>query len=137
HPDGKQLAIRTGAAGDNVQLWVAQGMQTTRSAATMNVQRPKVVTNRMSKVIPPATLLGPNNTLVDADIGISAQLPPKWSIRHAARMPPQTIGVWPNGFTGVFLVVEGSAVDARIAYEVYDTQQALEADASAAWLRDW
>ncbi len=120
---------------------------TDRAGHSIHIEDPDLVVNairwvidstrprRNSPVIPLDEIAGPNNSIADRKLGLSATLPAGWTIVSATRlMPDFNNPVWPDGFTGIQLL--SPEAQPRIMYQSITDGKAIAATEVDAWLRN-
>ncbi|MSU50696.1 MAG: hypothetical protein EXS37_16685 [Opitutus sp.] len=86
NPDGRQIAYQTGSIGDAVDVWVMDGL-IPKPLPQKEGPRPRVIAqSSYAKVqISVAEISGPKHSILDRKFGLSATLPPGWTIKNAGR----------------------------------------------------
>ena len=140
HPDGRQITFQTGSVGDTVEVSVMDGLIPKQLASNAGT-RPKAIAQGSPAGTWTEILLseiaGPNNTIFDRKLGVTATIPPGWTIKNAIRYPAGLNPRWPEGFTGIMFSLPEKPMDGRLGYQIYEKPRPMRAAEADAWLRDW
>lgn len=113
---------------------------------SIHVEDPDIVVNairwvidttrprRNSPVIPLDEISGPDNSIIDRKLGLSATLPAGWTVVSATRMPDFNNPIWPDGFTWIQLL--SPEAQPKIVYQSVTDGKAIAATEVDAWLRN-
>ena len=143
HPDGRQIAFQTGSVGDTVEVSVMEGLIPKQIASNAGT-RPKAIAQGSPAGTPREILLneisGPNNTIFDRKLGVTATLPAGWSIQSATRHGTNNL-LWPGpeGFNDIMFSTpeKTESTVARMDYQIYENPRPMPTSEVDAWLRVW